>query len=74
MVRVAAVAFGLTLLVTTSTATPMKKPKLVKRDIVADVCGSSSSQRIAADNHNADTWKLYNMGDWFKNMYAAAPH
>ena len=72
MVRLSALALGLSFLVTTATANPLERAKLVKRDIVADVCGSSSSQRVAADNHNAATWKLYNVGDWFKNMYGVS--
>ncbi len=72
MVRLNALALGLGVLAATATANPLERAKLVKRDIVADVCGSSSSQRIAADSHNADTWKLYNMGDWFKNMYGVS--
>lgn len=71
MVRLATVALRLSVLAAISTANPLKRSKLVKRDIVADICGASDSQRVAADNHNAATWNLYNMGDWFKNMYGA---
>lgn len=69
MVGLNALALGLGVLAATAIADPLARARLVKRDIVADVCGSSGSQRVAADNHNAATWKLYNMGDWFKNMY-----
>lgn len=72
MVTLNALAFGLGVLAATATANPLERAKLVKRDIVADVCGSSGSQRVAADNHNAATWKLYNIGDWFKNMYGVS--
>jgi hypothetical protein len=72
MVRLSALALGLSVFAATTTANPLERAKLVKRDIVADVCGSSGSQRVAADNHNAATWKLYNIGDWFKNMYGVS--
>jgi len=72
MVRISALALGLSVLTTTTTANPLERAKLVKRDIVTDVSGSSSSQRVAADNHNAATWNKYHIGDWFKNMYGVS--